>query len=149
MIPWGPLRCTHYNHQNRTGSRFTNGFSIAIQIRWKFRFTLTSNLKQFSLQNFVHGNTVCKFVAIWWPATELKQDEFSVEFELRAKKCGQKSETGPWSSKVFTLALCLRERCSMFPIITINKDQCSISPAFNSAPTNLDARLGKNRLVKQ
>ena len=29
---------------------------------------------------------VQKFVAIWWPAKELKQGEISIEFELRAKK---------------------------------------------------------------
>ena len=37
--------------------RFANVFSIAIQIRWKFRFTLISILIQWSLQNFVHGTT--------------------------------------------------------------------------------------------
>ena len=74
-----------------TGPRFTNGFSIAIQIRWKFRFTLTSTPLPWSLQNFVHGTTavlswhVQKFVAIWWPATELWQGEVSIVFELRAK----------------------------------------------------------------
>ena len=75
----------------KSGPRFTNGFSIAIQIRWKFRFTLISILIQWSLQNFVHGTTavlswhVQKFVAIWWSATELQQGEVSIEFELRAK----------------------------------------------------------------
>ena len=74
------------------GPRFTNIFSIAIQIRWKFHFTLISILIQWSLQNFVHGTTavlswpVQKFGAIWWPATELPQGEVSIEFELRAKK---------------------------------------------------------------
>ena len=73
------------------GPRFTNGFFIAIQIRWKFRFTLISILIQWSLQNFVHGTTavlswhVQKFVAIWWPTTELQQGEVSIEFKLRAK----------------------------------------------------------------
>ena len=73
------------------GPRYTNGFSIGIQIRWKFRFALTSILIQWSLQNFVHGTTavlswhVQKFVAIWWPRTELQQGKFSIEFELRAK----------------------------------------------------------------
>ena len=42
-------------------ARFTNGFSIAIQIRWKFRFTLTSTPLQWSLQNFVHES--CAVVA--------------------------------------------------------------------------------------
>ena len=82
------------------GPRFTNGFSIAIQIRWKFRFILTSIPIQWSLQNFVHGTTavlswhVQKFVAIRWPATELWQGEVSIEFDMRAKKV---SETGPWA----------------------------------------------------
>ena len=77
--------------QMLTGPRFTNGFSIAIQIRWKFRFTLTSTLIPWSLQNFVHGTTavlswhVQKIVAIWWPATELWQGEVSIVFELRVK----------------------------------------------------------------
>ena len=39
------------------GARFTDVFSIAIQIRWKFRFTKTSILIQWSLRNFVHGTT--------------------------------------------------------------------------------------------
>ena len=73
------------------GPRFNNGFSIAIQTRLKFRFTLTSILIQWLLHNFVHGTTavlswhVQNFVAIWWPATELWQGEVSIEFELRAK----------------------------------------------------------------
>ena len=33
-------------------------FSIAIQIWWKFRFTITSTLIPWSLQNFVHGTVV-------------------------------------------------------------------------------------------
>ena len=43
--------------RDETGPRFTNSFSIAIQIRWKFRFTLISILIQWSLQNFVHDTT--------------------------------------------------------------------------------------------
>ena len=89
------IHCQSDHHEQslqcRPGPRFTNGFSIAIQIRWKFRFTLISILIQWSLQNFVHGTTamlswhVQKFVAIWWPATELQQGEVSIEFELRQK----------------------------------------------------------------
>ena len=67
-------------------AHFTNGFTIAIQIQWKFRFTLTSILIQWSPHNFVHGTTAVLSVAIWWPATELWQVEGSIEFELRAKK---------------------------------------------------------------
>ena len=75
----------------RPGPRFTNGFSIAIEIRWKLRFVLISIPIQWLLQNFVHDTTavlswhVQKFVAIWWPVTELQQGEVSIEFELRAK----------------------------------------------------------------
>ena len=89
----------------RPGPRFTNGFSIAIQIRWKVRFTLISILIQWSLQNFVHGTTavlswhVQKFVAIWWPATELQQGEVSIEFELRAKKTLVKRAPGELRNK--------------------------------------------------
>ena len=79
------------NNEHGSGPRFTNSFSIAIQIRWKCRFTLISILIQWSLRNFVHGTTavlswhVQKFVAIWWPTTELQQGEVSIEFEFRAK----------------------------------------------------------------
>ena len=82
----------------RPGTRFTSSFSIAIQIWWKFRFTLTSILIQWSQQNFVHGTTAVlswheqRNVAIWWAATELWQGEVFTEFQLRAKKV---SETGP------------------------------------------------------
>ena len=73
------------------GSRFTNVFSIAIQIRWKFLFTLISILIRWSLWHFVHGTTaklswhVQKFVAIWWPVTELQLGEVAIEFKLWAK----------------------------------------------------------------
>ena len=79
------------------GSCFTNSFPIAIQIRWKFCFTLTLTLAQWSLQIFVQGTTavlswhVQKFVAIGCPTTELQQGEVSIEFELRAKKNNEMS----------------------------------------------------------
>ena len=80
------------------GPHFTNGFSIAIQIRWNLRFTLISILMQWSLQNLVHGTTavlswhVQNSVAISWPLTELQQGDVSIKFELRTKMV---SETGP------------------------------------------------------
>ena len=82
----------HMSSRMWSGPRFTNGFSIAIQIRWKFRLTLNSILIQWSLQNCVHGTTavlswhVQKFVVICWPATELWQGQVFIEFELRGKK---------------------------------------------------------------
>ena len=60
---------------SRPGARFTNSFSIAAVLSW-------------------HAQ---KFVAIWWPATELHQGEISIEIELRAKIV---SETGPWSMSI-------------------------------------------------
>ena len=86
------MECTHSAQRLCHEARAPfNGFSIAIQIRWKFRFSVISILIQWSLQNFVHGTTavlswhVQKFVVIWWPATKLQHSEISVEFELRAK----------------------------------------------------------------
>ena len=85
------LLLLHNFFEHGPGPHFTNVFSIAIQIWWKFHFTLTSILIQWSLQNFVHGTTsvlswhVQKFVGIWWPAKKLQQGEFSVEFELQTK----------------------------------------------------------------
>ena len=73
------------------GFCFTNDFSIGMQIRWKFRFTLALILIQWSVQNFAHGTTallslhVQKFIAIWWSAAELQRGEVSIEFELWAK----------------------------------------------------------------
>ena len=90
-----------YNYEYRSRALFTNGFSIAIQIRWKFRCTLISILIQWSLRNFAHGTTavlswhVQNIVAIWWQATELQQGKVSIEFELRAKIV---NETGPGSN---------------------------------------------------
>ena len=94
LFTWtGDLYNFHLQKQlSKPGARFTNGFSIAIQIRWKFLFILTSIVIQWSLQNFVYGTTdvlswhLQTFVAIWWRATELWQGEVSIEFELRAKK---------------------------------------------------------------
>ena len=66
-------------------------FPSQFKIRWQFRFTRISILIQWSPQNVVHGTTtvpswhVQKFVAIWWPVTELQQGEISMEFELRVK----------------------------------------------------------------
>ena len=79
LVKWSP------------GPRFTNGFSIAIQIRWNFRLTVTLILIQWPLQNCVHGTTavlswhVQKFVAIWRTGAELQQGEVSMELELRSK----------------------------------------------------------------
>ena len=53
--------CTYTCPCVNPGPRFTKVFSIAIQIRWKFRFALTLILIQWLLQNFVHNS--CAVVA--------------------------------------------------------------------------------------
>ena len=99
QLAWLPLRlCKETVKESTPGYRFTNGFSIAIQIRWTFCFILTSILIQWSLQNFAHRTTavlswhVQKFIAISWSATEWQQGEICIEFEIRAKII---NETGP------------------------------------------------------
>ena len=90
-----------YFNQVRPGGRFTNGFSIAIQIRWKFRFTPTSIVIPWSLQIFVHGTTVvlswhvmCKNL-LRFDGQQRSYDKAKFPSYLN---CGQKtvSETGPW-----------------------------------------------------
>ena len=44
---------------NIPGPRFTNGFSVAIKIRWKFRFTLISILIQWLLQILYMARELC------------------------------------------------------------------------------------------
>ena len=82
------------------------------QTRWKFRFTLTSILIQWLLQNFYMARQLCcrgmckqKFVVIWWPATELQQDEFSIEFELHAKMLVKRSQQKHIHKSGLTLAI--------------------------------------------
>ena len=41
------------------GHHFTNGFSVAFQIRWKFRFTLISNLIEWSLKKLYIVRQLC------------------------------------------------------------------------------------------
>ena len=81
------------------GPRFTNCFSIAIQIWWKFRFTLTSTVLPWSLQNFVHGT--CKSLL----RSDFRQGSYGkAKFPLHLN-CGQKknvSETGPWSLRYWS-----------------------------------------------
>ena len=79
-----------------TGAKFTNVFSVAIQIQWNLRFTLTSIQTQQLLQNFVQETIAVlswhmkKFVAIQWPLIELLQGKVSIKVELQAKKLTEK-----------------------------------------------------------
>ena len=82
-----------------SGPHFTNGFSIAIQIRLKFSLTLISILIQWSLQNFVHDTAVLS-----WHVKKLLRSDGQQRNYSKAKfpsnlNCGQKivSETGPWN----------------------------------------------------
>ena len=88
--------CAGWNHfgsllVNRP--RFTNSFSIIIQIWWKFCFTLTLILIQWLLNNFVHGTTavlswhVQKNFAIWWTPMELQQGEIFHRIWIAGKTC--------------------------------------------------------------
>ena len=70
-----------------TGAHFTNSFSIAIQIRWKFRLApISIVITKWSLQNFTHDTTamllwhVQIFGASLWPVTKLHLDEISIKF---------------------------------------------------------------------
>ena len=81
------------------GPRFTNGFSIAIRIRWKFRFILTSILATWSLQNFVHGTTALLSWHVqnwsWYDGQQWHYSKVKFPSNLNYE---QKivSETGPW-----------------------------------------------------
>ena len=73
--------------------RFTNGFSIAIQIRWKFRFTLTSILIQWLPQLCCRG--MCKKL-LWSDRQQWNYGNAKFPSNLN---CGKNtvSETGPCS----------------------------------------------------
>ena len=57
------------SHVFDTGPRFTNGFSVAFQIRWKFRFTLIASLMEWSLcRDLMTSNRITArriFLWIW------------------------------------------------------------------------------------
>ena len=103
LVHWGYVT-TYFqrdNHGERGArSRFTNGFSITIYIRWKFCFTLTSILIQWSPQNFVDGTTS----VLSWHVQNLLRSDDQQQIYSKAKfpsnlNCGQKAvcEKGPWS----------------------------------------------------
>ena len=90
------------------GHRFTNGFSIAFQIRLKFRFTFTSILIPWSLQNFVHARQLC----CCGMCKNLLRSDGQQQNYSKAKfpsnfDCGQKivSETGPCSNYILIFDL--------------------------------------------
>ena len=58
-------------------------FSIANQIRWKFRSTFTLILKQWQLQFWCMVRRLCYYFAIWWPENKLQKGKDSIK--LRAK----------------------------------------------------------------
>ena len=68
------------------GARFTNNFSITMQMWWKFHFALIQIIIKWSLQYLVHGTTagllwhVPNFVAIWSSVIELELNEISIKF---------------------------------------------------------------------
>ena len=78
---------------------FTNGFSIAIQIRWKFRFTITSILIQWSLQRFTWCDSCAVVACAKMMRADGQQRNYSEAKFPSHLNCGQKivSEAGHWS----------------------------------------------------
>ena len=102
MTKLGSSLCT------RPGPRFTNGFSIAIQIRWKFRFTLTSTPLPWSLQTLYMARQLC----CRGMSKNLLRSDGQQRSHGKAKfplhlNCGQKniSETGPRRRLKYTYEL--------------------------------------------
>ena len=87
-----------------TGPRFTNVISIAIQMRWKFRFTLPSILILITTK-FCTWHDSCAVVACAKLCCNLMASneitgEVSIEFEMWAKKSLVKQAPGPLTSKI-------------------------------------------------
>ena len=100
--------------------RFTNGVSIAIQIRWKIRFTLTLILMQWSLQNFVHG-TIVSCAKIW--CDMMASNGITARRIFHWLNSGRKivSETGPSLTIVYS---------TVYSGTADRKNQSSASLAF-------------------
>ena len=77
----------------RSGTHFTNDFSITIQIRWKFHLALIQLLMIKSRKNLAHATTaqlschVPNIVAITFLVFGWEQNEISITFELWWKNC--------------------------------------------------------------
>ena len=110
---------TGFGSLSEPGARFTNVFSIAIQIWWKFRFTLISILMQWSLQNFIHGTTVCcRGMRKNLLRSYVQQRNYGKAKFPSKLNCGQKtvSETGPWSVSVVFMWVLFHNN-SMTPVV--------------------------------
>ena len=90
------------------GTRFTNGFVPAIQIRWKLRLSITPLLAIRSQQIFAHATTaqlschVNNFVAITVLESRWEWNEIFIELELRRKNRWWNGPLyGPANSTVF------------------------------------------------
>ena len=81
------------NAHNKSGTHFTNDFSITIQIRRKFHLALIQLLMIISRQNLAHATTaqlschVPNIVAITFLVFGWEQNEISITFELWWKNC--------------------------------------------------------------
>ena len=77
----------------KSGTHFTNNFSITIQIRWKFHLALITLLVIISQRNLAHATTaqlschVPNIVAITVLVFGWEQNEISITFELWWKNC--------------------------------------------------------------
>ena len=77
----------------RPGARFTNGFSISIQIRRKFRFTLTSVSTQWSLHKILYmaRHLCCRGMCkIFLPSDGQQRSYGKAKFPSNLN-CGQKT----------------------------------------------------------
>ena len=92
------------------GDHHTNGLSIAIQIRWKFRFTFTSILTKWLIKICVY-DTTAKFVVIRWSAmVSLRKVTFPSTFNCQQIII---SETG-LVVRQYIIRLC----CVIYDIVT-------------------------------
>ena len=101
---------------DRVGPR-TNGFSIAIKIRWKFRFTLTSILLQWisdrckicTWQDSCAAVICAKIVAMWRQANVITARQIFHRMWIAPGNCGQEifSETAPGPNQMLLTLICL------------------------------------------
>ena len=92
---------------------------------------------------FLHGTTavlswhVQKFVVIWWPATELQQGEFSIEFELHAKMLVKRSQQKHIHKSGLTLAI----GYFFFINTTWNRNKISHTLSYHQYPMESSAQI--------
>ena len=152
----------------RPGVHSINSFCIVLQIRWQFRFALTSTLTKWYLTNFAYGTTsvlswhMQNSVVIWWPIIKKKLTESEIysEHELWTKHI---SSNGPqvthqvlyWLSSLW-ISPWWRHQMETFPALLafcavnspVSGEFHSQRPVTQGFDVCFDLRLNK-RLSKQ